>query len=368
MLVIFMGVSAGVYVWLSNQPYEWRLPAHIPPPMVPDDNPISETKIELGRRLFYDVRLSINTTMSCATCHRQSLAFTDGKSQAVGATGELHPRNTMSLVNAAYNSRLTWANHLLDRLENQALVPMFGVAPVEMGLSGKEEELLTLLRSDTHYAALLPKAFPGDEDPISVLNVVRALASFVRTIVAFDAPYDRFLAGDQEAMSASAQRGMGLFFSEALECFHCHGGFNFTDSSTHANSVVDAVGFHNTGLYSLNIDGDYPDSNRGLIELTGERRDMGRFRAPGLRNVAHTAPYMHDGSIATLEAVIDHYSVGGRTIESGPYAGDGSRNPYKSVFVREFELSAAQKVDLVAFLHALSDESVLTNPDFASPF
>jgi len=197
---------------------------------------------------------------------------------------------------------------------------------------------------------------------------VRAIASFVRSIVAFDSPYDRFLGGDEAAMSPSAQRGMALFFSESLECFHCHGGFNFTDSSTHANSTIDSVGFHNTGLYSLDIDGTYPIDNRGLIELTGERRDMGRFRAPGLRNIAETAPYMHDGSIASLDAVIDHYAAGGREIETGPLAGDGSRNPYKSVFVREFELSDAQKADLIAFLQALSDPSVLSNPAFSDPF
>ena len=121
-------------------------------------------------------------------------------------------------------------------------------------------------------------------------------------------------------------------------------------------------------MYSLDIDGAYPEDNRGLIELTGERRDMGRFRAPGLRNIAETAPYMHDGSIATLNAVIDHYAAGGREISAGPLAGDGSRNPYKSVFIREFELSNTQKEDLIAFLRALSDESVMSDPAFSDPF
>jgi len=368
LLMALVSIAVGYRLWSPEQGYQWQLPRNIPPPSVPADNPMSVNKIELGRQLFYDVRLSINESTACATCHRQALAFTDGRPRAVGATGEVHSKNTMSLVNVAYNSRLTWANHLLDRLEVQALVPMFGVNPVEMGLGGKEGEVVDLLRSDSEYAKLLPLAFPDDEDPFSVLNVVRAIASFVRSIIAFDSPYDRFLSGDESVMSASAQRGMSLFFSESLECFHCHGGFNFTDSSTHANTTIDSAGFHNTGLYSLDIDGAYPEDNRGLIELTGERRDMGRFRAPGLRNIAETAPYMHDGSIATLNAVIDHYAAGGREISAGPLAGDGSRNPYKSVFIREFELSNTQKEDLIAFLRALSDESVMSDPAFSDPF
>ena len=169
-------------------------------------------------------------------------------------------------------------------------------------------------------------------------------------------------------MSPGAIRGMGLFFSEKTECFHCHGGFNFTDSSTHANAIIDSVGFHNNGLYNTDGNGAYPPGNTGLHDLTGERRDMGRFKAPTLRNVAVTAPYMHDGSIATLEEVLDHYLAGGRTIAEGPLAGDGSRNPYKSVFIRQFELDDGQRADLLAFLHALTDRSVLRNPAFSNPF
>src|SRR5690606_15672993 len=173
-------------------------------------------------------------------------------------------------------------------------------------------------------------ALPGDQDPLSILNDVRALASFVRTIVSFDSPYDRYLRGDNGALGPEQVRGMQLFFSERLECFHCHGGFNFTDSSTHANAVVTPFGFHNNGLYNIGGTGAYPPDNTGLYDMTGERRGMGRFRAPTLRNVAVTAPYMHGGSIPTLSAVIDHYRRGGREITDGPYAGDGMRNPYKS--------------------------------------
>ncbi len=366
-VALLSAVMAG-YFWFAQQDYDWDLPPEIPLPRIPADNPMSSAKVELGRWLFYDVRLSLNGTTSCATCHQQALAFTDGKAQAVGATGELHPRSSMSLINVAYASRLTWANPLLDSLEIQALTPMFGENPVEMGLAGREASLLELLRTDERYRALLPRAFPDDEDPYSILNSVRAIASFVRTIVAFDSPYDQYVLGKSAAMSASEVRGMTLFFSEQLECFHCHGGLNFTDSTTHANTLVESVGFHNTGLYSLNIYGAYPENNTGLLELTGERRDMGRFRAPGLRNVSATAPYMHDGSIATLEEVVEHYAQGGRNIVDGPLAGDGSRNPYKSVFIREFEITEEESADLVAFLRALTDESVHNNPDLADPF
>lgn len=369
--VVIALLLIGISTWLVfpfDEDYQWHLPGNVPQPAVPLDNPMSEVKVELGRWLFHDNRLSINGTTSCATCHIQSLAFTDGKPKSIGATGETHPRSSMSLVNVAYGSRLTWANPFLDRLEVQALTPMFGENPIEMGLAGREAMVIELLRNDARYSGLMPRAFPDDADPFSILNSVRAIASFVRGIVSFDSAYDRFLAGDAAAMSGAQVRGMELFFSERLECFHCHGGFNFTDSSTHANAVVESVGFHNTGLYNIDSNGAYPDDNRGLLELTGERRDMGRFRAPGLRNIALTAPYMHDGSIATLDAVLDHYQQGGRNLEEGPYVGDGSRNPYKSVFVREFELSESERADLLSFLRALTDDSVTSDPAFGDPF
>jgi cytochrome c peroxidase len=353
---------------LADKDYEWDLPDGIPLPSVPADNPMSDEKVALGRRLFYDLRLSVNGATSCATCHIQSLAFTDGRARSLGTTGELHPRGAMTLVNAAYSARLTWANHLLDTLEIQALTPMFGEQPVEMGMAGRESEIIELLRTDVYYGAAFPAAFPADQDAYSILNVVRAMASFTRTIVSFDSPYDRYLRGDTRALQAGQLRGMDLFFSERLECFHCHGGFNFTDSSTHADTVIQSTGFHNNGLYNMGAAGLYPPDNTGLYDLTGERRDMGRFKAPTLRNIVLTAPYMHDGSIESLSGVIDHYERGGRLIPDGPYAGDGSRNPYRSEFVRGFRLTDQERADLLSFLESLTDESVLTKPEFADPF
>jgi cytochrome c peroxidase len=362
-----LAIAAVGMLWYGQRDYQWQVDPNAPLPDVPVDNPMSDIKVELGRLLFYDTRLSANNTMSCASCHIQALAFTDGKARAVGATGAVHPRSSMSLVNVAYASRLTWANQLLSHLEDQALTPLFGDNPVEMGMSGHEEELLAMLKADEHYAELLPKAFPADEDPFSVVNVVRSTSTFVRTIISFDAPYDRYLAGDEGALSEQALLGMELFFSERLECFHCHGGFNFTDSTTHANANVDRIGYHNTGLYNIDNAGAYPSDNTGLYDMTGQRRDMGRFKAPTLRNIAVTAPYMHDGSVLTLDDALSHYARGGRLLGEGANAGDGRRNPFKSEFIRGFELSDDERQALLVFLDALTDKTVLTDPRFSNP-
>jgi cytochrome c peroxidase len=366
-LIVALALGTIGYWWTDGRTYQWQIDPNMPLPEVPADNPMSEVKVELGRRLFYDTRLSVNNTMSCASCHIQALAFTDGKARAVGATGVMHPRSSMTLVNVAYASRLTWANKLLSHLEDQALTPLLGDNPVEMGMSGHEQELTTLLRSDEHYSQFLPEAFPDDEDPYSIVNAVRSISAFVRTIISFDSPYDNYLNGDESALSEPALLGMELFFSERLECFHCHGGFNFTDSTTHANANVDRVGYHNTGLYNIDGAGAYPSDNTGLYDTTGERRDMGRFKAPTLRNIAVTAPYMHDGSVLTLEDAISHYERGGRLLVEGAYAGDGRRNPFKSEFVRGFEISDDERIALLAFLDALSDQAILTDPRFSNP-
>lgn len=371
LIVVLAAAALGLlaFLWMQREPaWDWQLPDDIPPPAVPADNPMGRAKVELGRWLFYDTRLSGNQTMACATCHIQALAFTDGRPRSIGSTGEIHPRSSMSLVNVAYASRLTWANPLLDRLEDQALTPLLGDNPVEMGLGGQEGRFAELLRSEERYSRLVREAFPQDEDPHSIVNGLRAISAFVRTILGFDSRYDRYLAGDASALDQAEVRGMDLFFSERLECFHCHGGFNFTDSTTHESTRVDRVGFHNTGLYNLDGEGSYPADNTGLFDMTGMRRDMGRFRAPSLRNIAVTAPYMHDGSIATLEGVIVHYERGGRLIEEGPLAGDGRLSPFKSEFVTGFELTDQERADLIAFLESLTDESLLADARFSDPF
>lgn len=349
--------------------WDWGLPPGIPTPRVPADNPMNEAKVELGRRLFYDVRMSGNRTQSCASCHAQERAFTDGLPVSVGSTGDHTPRGSMSLTNVAYNPVQTWANTALVSLEDQAMVPIFGEHPVELGLANMEDELLARLRAEPLYPDLFAEAFPGEADPISVANAVRAIAAFERTLLSFDSPYDRyFYRGDRTALSESALRGLDLFNSERLECFHCHGGFNFTDGVMHGGTTIPEIQFHNTGLYNIDGRGGYPAPNRGLYESTGEPRDMGRFRAPTLRNITVTAPYMHDGSVVDLDAALDHYAAGGRTIESGENAGIGSESPLKNLFLHGFTLTDAERADVMALLESLRDDTFLTDPRFSDPW
>lgn len=352
----------------SGNVFAWRLPPRFPVPIVPDSNPMTNEKVNLGRHLFYDRRMSVTQEFACASCHDQARAFTDGQVVAVGATGELHPRNSMTLANVAYPSSLNWANPLVRRHEMQALVPIFGEHPVELGLSGQEAALLARFRADRTYQSLFPAAFPGEADPFSVDAIAKALAAFQRTIVSGNAPYDRYLAGDRSAISASAIRGEDLFFSERLECHHCHSGFNLSGSVQYVGKEFRDQEFFNNGLYNIGGTGAYPAENTGLFEFTQVPQDMGRFKAPTLRNIEVTGPYMHDGSIATLNEVLDHYAAGGRTIDTGPHAGNGSLSPYKSNFVPGFSLSAQERQDLLAFLRSLTDEEFLANPAFSNPW
>lgn len=365
-----LGTAAALLTGASQPagPYQWDLPPGFPRPKVPADNPMSAAKVELGRHLFYDRRLSGNETISCSTCHIQAFAFSDPRPRPIGITGEVHPRSSMSLANVAYAPVLTWANPTQRRLEDQALVPMFGETPVEMGLAGKEAVLLERLRAEPRYQVLFPAAFPGDRDPFSVPNVTRALASFQRTLLSGRSAFDRYQAGDTAALSPAARRGAALFTSERLECFHCHGGFNFTGSMDFEGKAFPEVEFHNTGLYNIDGRGGYPAPNTGVHEITGNPEDMGRFKAPTLRNVEVTAPYMHDGSIPTLEEVVEHYRAGGRTIASGPHAGVGADSPLVSPFVPGFSISDQEKADLIAFLRSLTDRSFLADPRFADPW
>ncbi|NWF80902.1 MAG: di-heme enzyme [Chloroflexi bacterium] len=325
-------------------------------------------KVTLGRFLFYDKRLSANGTMACASCHEQGRAFSDGKATPHGSTGEILPRNSQGLANVAYYSTLTWANPVLTDLERQILIPMFGEFPVELGITGHEAEVLARFQGDPQYRAMFAAAFPGETDPYSWGNIVKALASFSRALISADSPYDRYLAGDLGALSGAALRGMDLFLSEELECHHCHGGFNFTGSTRQRNTVFVEAPFHNTGLYNLDGRGAYPANNLGVMGVSNRPADMGRFRAPSLRNVALTAPYMHDGSVATLEEVVRLYEAGGRHILAGPYAGDGRRSPLKSGLVSGFTLTDQERADLLAFLEALTDETFINDPRFSDPF
>jgi cytochrome c peroxidase len=335
--------------------YRWELPPGFDPPPVPVDNPMSEVKVELGRRLFYEPRLSGNQTQSCASCHDQSLAFTDGLDRSEGSTGELTPRSSMSIANVGYASALTWSNAEVATLEEQALVPLLGTDPVELGAGDLESEIIARLSADDDYRRLFAAAFRGG-DPITIDNLGRAIAAFERTVVSGGSAYDASVAGDDGALSESARRGLELFSSDRLGCFHCHGGITLSEPDTVAAGV-----YQNTGLYDVDGQGNYPAPNTGVDS-------DGRFKIPGLRNVALTAPYMHDGSVATLDEVIDHYADGGRNLTAGPNAGDGRANPYKSPLIMGFGLTAGERADLIAFLESLTDPDLVANPAFASPF
>jgi cytochrome c peroxidase len=368
-IVWFIGSAAHAAESGAGEGYSWSLPKGFPKPRVPADNPMTAPKVELGRHLFYDTRMSVNGKASCATCHKQELAFTDGKMVAVGTTGEQHSRGAMSLVNVAYSAVLTWSNPRMKELEQQALVPMFGVHPVELGLREDDDRFLSVMRSDRKYHELFPRAFPEQADPFTVANLVKAIASFERSIISARSPYDRYHYGrDDSAVSESAKRGEILFFSRNQSCFQCHSGFNLSGDTAFEGHELREAAFHNTGLYNVAGALSYPLPNVGIFEFTGVPSDVGKFKAPTLRNIALTAPYMHDGTIGTLEEVLDHYAAGGRTIGSGSSAGVGHNNPYKDPLIGGFKMSDQDRNDLIEFLKSLTDEAVLRDPRFANPW
>lgn len=327
-------------------PYEWNLPNNIPAPTVPADNPMTVESVKLGKKLFFDTALSANNTTSCSSCHHPEKAFAEPKAKSVGAHGDALNRNALALVNVAYNASFTWAHNGLDRIEKQLLIPLFNEHPVEMGVTGNEAAILERLKRGD-YPELFSAAY-GEQTP-SFNNVVKALASYVRSLISFNSAFDAYAyAQDDEALTAQQLKGLNLFFSERTECFHCHGGLNFTQSSKHSFQPFGAQPFHNTGLYNVDGMGGYPKSDMGLYSVTHNKQDMGKFRAPTLRNIALAAPYMHDGSIATLEEVIDFYARGGNHA--------GSHNAYRSPFIKSFSISKEEKAALVAFLQSLTDE------------
>ena len=341
--------------------WAWNLPAGFPTPTVPAENPMSAAKVELGRRLFFDVRLSRNGTQACAGCHEQARAFTDARPVAIGSTGQHHRRNAQGLANVAFASTLTWANPLVTTLERQALLPLFGETPVELGWAGHEAELLTRFATDADMAERFEHAFPGEGVTLDTLT--RALGSFERTLISSHAPWDAYTAGDASALSDDAQAGLLLFNSERLECYHCHTGFTFSDSVAHAGTTVVEKFFHNTGLYDVDGAGSYPSTDTGLVEVTERIGDMGRFRAPSLRNLRFTAPYLHDGSLATLDQVLDAYAAGGLSRQH-----TGTPSPLQSDLVRGFTLSPDERRQVLAFLDALNDEAFVTDPALRDPW
>ncbi len=323
-----LALAAGLLLSAAFAPaavssFDWRLPAGVAPPPVPVDNPMSDAKVALGRKLFYDADLSIDGTMSCATCHEQRRGFTDSNRTRPGVHGDPGRRNIQTLANVGYFRALTWGDPGVKSLEAQALIPIAGTKPVEMGFAGQEAVLAARLAGQACYREMFAEAFPEEGGAVTMVTLAKALAAFQRTLVSFDSPYDRRHRGEAVTVSPEALRGERLF---KANCAGCHAGLLFTDA--------DKARFHR-------IDAPFA-GDQGLGDVTGEAADAGRFRTPSLRNAALSAPYLHDGSAPTLETAIRRHRVAMR-------------------------LGDRQVAELVAFLGTLTDETFVADPRFSLP-
>jgi cytochrome c peroxidase len=324
---------------------------------VPADNPLTQESVQLGRRLFYDKRLSGDNTVSCSTCHIQQLAFTDGKARAVGISGQPLDFNSMSLANLLWGSQHFFWNGRAGSLEEQALIPIQGADEMAQNL----DELIDELKADDTYPELFRRAY----GKISAENIARALASFERTLISADSRYDQYLRGEVK-LSAEEELGRKLFMAHpdvkvsqrGANCIDCHSQF----LTSGFNARFDA--FSNNGL-----DTDAMLSP-GLQIVTGQPADRGKFKAPTLRNIALTAPYMHDGRFFTLEQVLDHYNEGIRYSDTlSPLIMEADNQQQDAVSRRiSLNLNAEEKHAIIAFLHTLSDRSFTTEEKFSDPF
>jgi len=305
----------------SPAPYRPELPLgldlYLP---VPEDNPLTEEKVALGRRLFFDPILSRDYTLSCGSCHDPRRAFTDGLAVAVGIESRQGTRNSPALLNRAWGKAQFWDGRAAS-LEEQALQPIENPNEFNMTL----EEILARLQNHHQYPEWFRAVFRRE---VNSEDLGRAIASYLRTILTGNAPMDHYLNGDRQALSEQARAGLRLFRGRA-NCTACHLGPTFTDEQ-----------FHNTGVAWR--DGVFSDSGRYTI--TGRDEDLGAFKTPTLREIARTAPYMHDGSIATLEDVVEFYDRG------------GNKNPYLDGDIRTLNLTDQDKNALLSFLKALSGE------------
>ncbi len=285
---------------------------------VPADNPLRPEAIDLGRSLFFDPVLSVDSSLACASCHQPERGFSNGLRTSVGVYGRRGTRNVPAILNRGYGRSFFWDGRI-ETLEDQVLQPI--LAHDEMALT--VEQAVVRIAADPVYAERFRTTFSSG---VNVKDLSRALASYVRTIRAGDSPLDRFVAGDADALSEREFQGLQLFQGNA-RCNHCHLGANLTDE-----------GFHNTGVAWS--EGRLQDLGRFVV--SGVERESGAFKTPTLREVERTAPYMHDGSLATLEEVVDFYDRG------------GDANPYLDPILRPLNLSPVEKEALVVFLRALT--------------
>ena len=324
-------------------PYTLRYPADFGGRFtIPADNPMTHEGVHLGRLLFYETRLSSSKTVSCASCHQQARAFTDGLPQSVGVSGKLTRRNSMSLVNLLWVRKFFWDGRS-NSLEEQALVPMAHADEMGMASGAAARSLQTI----ASYPALFKRVFGSDT--ITDARISKAISQFERTLISGNSPYDQYREG-KYTMSESEQRGLHLFSagmtdnmsSRGGNCAHCHGGPKLMQEL-----------FHNNGL-------DQHTADLGRQEITHQDLDLGRFRVPTLRNIALTAPYMHDGRFATLNDVLDHYSD---HVQSSPTLAR-ELVPAQAGGLR---LTPDEKTDLIAFLKLFTDTTFINNPKFSNP-
>lgn len=330
-------------------PYALQIPANFPPMPIPSDNPLTVEGVKLGRHLFHENRLSGDNTMSCASCHAQSIAFTDSDRFSTGIQGLQGTRNSMALQNLGWENRFFWDGRALT-LEQQIFFPV--PDPIEMHQSWPAT--VAKLQDDAAYRDLFSKAF-GTTTIDSVL-VSKAIAQFLRTMISGNSKFDRFMRGE-ELLTIEEQLGFQLTLLEGgdpalglggqwgADCFHCHphGGGRFTDGILRNNG--------------LDPEGAWADL--GLGGVTGLPQDYGKFKTPSLRNVALTAPYMHDGRFETLQQVIDHYNSGGHP--------STTIDPNMKYTQGGLSLTPEKKAQLIAFLHTLTDQDFLTDDRFSDP-
>ena len=324
LLIIFAGLTAckkdKKTITEELEPgYKLHLPKGFPMPSIPTDNALSDDRIALGKLLFFDKIMSRDNTISCGTCHETDKHFTDNLALSIGIEGRVGTRNAPSIVNIAYAPYLFWDGGN-PTLEQQVLAPIDNHNELDYDVNKIIERLL----KHPNYPTLFQNAY---DQPPNVYTLTRALACYERSLIMGNSRYDDYLQNNNSsALNTSEKNGMAIFMGERGECFHCHGGFNFTDNS-----------FQNNGLYTT-----YADSGR--MHITAKLQDYGKFKVPSLRNVEKTAPYMHDGSLATLEEVVDHYNKGGH------------QSLTKSIFIQAMGLSDEEKKDLVNFLKALNEK------------
>ena len=248
----------------------WDLPDHIAPPLVPPSNPMTIEKVELGRVVFYDFQLSMKGERSCGVCHEPAKGFTDGFARSVGENRDVLPHNSLSIANVAWRKTLMWRHPHLSSIEEQARIPLFQTNPVEMGMTN--QILNERLQARDYYLEAFPAIFAEQKNPFSEENVLAALASYQRSIITVNAPYDLFLQDDQD-LSPASQRGLALFKSEKLQCASCHGGPFFNQPTLPDGSLHETAGFFNTGMYNVDGMGGYPSGAQGLYEITKEASD-----------------------------------------------------------------------------------------------